>query len=42
MKSKLLTLIAALVLLGSLSAPIIARADGFPNPNCTPGTMCKP
>jgi hypothetical protein len=42
MKKRMLTLIAALILLGSLSAPVIAKADGGPNPNCTGGQMCKP
>ena len=42
MKKRMLTLIAALILLGSLSAPVIAKADGTPDPNCPKGLMCKP
>jgi len=41
-KRILLAVAAALVLLGSLSAPTLVRADGTPDPSCPTKTLCKP
>jgi len=41
-KRILLAVAAAVILLGSLSAPVLVRADGTPDPNCPTKTLCKP